>query len=679
MIGLRHLILLLAFSANGVFAETLVVTSPNKRIMVSLSSTESGLRYRLERDGKLMLVDSSLGIAIDQDRLGGSEMDLLSHTTESVRDQYNMVAGPHKTLADHYEFLTAEFASKTEPKKFLNIQFRVYDQGIALRYELPQKNPFDEFSIQYEMTGFFFPEDYQCFGLNLGKFSNGHEGEFDPIKASLIRQHHLYDHPLVCKTGQGETTFALAEANLRDYPGSWYAGLGDGRLGVSAVLTPRFDSRRDGLDIVAVKGRLNKDFNTPWRVILIGDRAGDLIESSLVQQLGEPSEITDTSWIKPGKVAWDWWNDNQVALRDTSIKPGMNTATYKAYIDFASALKLEYILIDAGWHEGTSLNSKPGSDVTKPISAMNMTEILDYAKQHNVGVWVWLQWKQLDWQMEEALKTYQQWDIKGIKVDFMERSDQEMVDYYHKLLKMAAKYQIMVDLHGSMAANGMNRTYPHLLTQEGVMGGEFNKWSSRITARHNVTLPYTRMLLGPMDYTPGGFRHTTPEKMPTLWRNTLPYVQTTRGQTLAMYVVYDSPLQMLADSPITYSKTGGTWPQPEDEWQDGLEFIRDVPTTWDETLFLQGDIGEFVVLAKRKGDLWYIGAMTNESPRRLDIPLDFLPGENYLADIWQDGKTISSLKKSQHKLNKRQKLSLSLAGAGGAVAILRKAAGSARD
>lgn len=675
MIQLRYLTLLCALSASSALAETLVVSSPDKRITLSLSNTESGLRYQVERDGNVIIAESSLGFAIDGDRLGDGEMKLLTHSYKTIKDQYEMVVGAHKTLVDHYEYLVAEFASTSEQPKFLNIQVRAYDHGVALRYELPIKNPFEEFSIQYEMTGFFFPQDYQCFGLNLGRFANGHEGEFDPVKASVIRQHNLFDHPFVCKTGKGDTTFALAESNLRNYPGSWYSGLGDGRLGVSSVLTPRFDSRPDGLDVVAVKGKLTENFTTPWRIILIGDRAGDLINYPLVHLLGEPTKIADTSWIKPGKVSWDWWNDNKVALRDSTVKPGMNTATYKAYIDFAAALNLEYILIDAGWHEGSSLSSKPGSDVLKPIAEMDMPEILRYAKEHNVGVWVWLQWKQLDWQMEEALKTYQQWGIKGIKVDFMERSDQEMVEYYHKLLSTAAKYHIMVDLHGSMAANGMNRTYPNLLTQEGVMGGEFNKWSTRITARHNVTLPYTRMLLGPMDYTPGGFRHTTPAEMPNVRRYYLPYVQTTRGQALAMYVIYDSPLQMLADSPITYSKsdspTDSIWPLPQSEWQDGLEFLRDVPSTWDETRFLQGDIGEYIVLARRKGNLWYIGAMTNESPRQVKIKLDFLNKGTYSAEIWQDGQSISSVVKTQKTVKQNQTLKLSLAASGGAAVVLR--------
>jgi alpha-glucosidase len=668
---LRYGFLLLFFPAC-VFANSFEVKSPDKRVTLTVKNSSTGLSYEIARDGKIIISDSSLGLAIDHDRIGGKEMQFLSKQSKRVKDNYPIVAGPQKSVVDHYQLLELEFATQSTPKKYLNIHARVYDQGVALRYELPTKNPFKEFNIQYEMTGFFFPKDYQCYGLNMGKFSNGHEGEYDPVKASLIREHNLYDHPLVCKTGDKQTTFALAESNVKNYPGSWYSGRGDGGLGVTAVLTPRFDTHPDGLNRVAVKGKLTENFVTPWRVIVLGDTPGDLTESLLVPLLGEPTKIADTRWIKSGKVAWDWWNDNQVVLQNPAIKPGMNTETYKAFIDFAATLKLEYILIDAGWHKGAAWSSTPGADITKPIPEMDMPEILRYAKENNVGVWVWLQWKQLDWQMEEGLKTYQQWGIKGIKVDFMERSDQEMLEYYHKLLNMTAKYQIMVNLHGTLPSNGMNRTYPHLLTQEGVMGAEFNKWSSRVTARHNVSIPFTRMILGPIDYTPGGFRHATPEDFPKLRRNTLPYVQTTRGQALAMYVVYDSPLQMLSDSPITYSKTDGVWPQPESEWQEGLEFIRDVPVTWDETKILQGDIGEFIITARRKGDTWYLGAMTNESARELDVKLDFLARGQYTAEIWQDGKTISTLDKKQQSVTRAQSINLSLAATGGAVVVLKK-------
>lgn len=407
---------------------------------------------------------------------------------------------------------------------------------------------------------------------------------------------------------------------------------------------------------------------SPWRVLMLGDTPGRLAESSLIATLGEPTKIDDTSWIKPGKTAWDWWNDNQVAIEN----PGMNTATYKAYTDFAATLGLEYILIDSGWHVGAAWDNRPGSDLLKPIPEMDIPAIIDYANSKNVDVWVWVQWKQLDWQMEEALKSFEEWGIKGIKVDFMNRYDQEMVDYYHKLLDMTAKYHIMVNMHGAYPPNGLVRTYPHYLTQEGVLGAEYNKWSRRVTATHNVTIPFTRMILGPIDYTPGGFRHATREEFPELRRNTLPYVQTTRGQALAMYVVYDSPIQMLADSPITYSTTEGPWPKPS-EWEDGLAFIKDAPVSWDETRILQGDIGVYIVSARRKGKNWYLGAMTNEAGRTLKVPLDFLGKGSYSAQVWEDGETISSLRKSGGSHNRKDSITLKLAPSGGAVAVLRPA------
>ncbi len=666
--------LLLATAAQ---ADTYTLNSPNARIQVEVANAANGLSYNVKLDGKSIITESSLGLVVNEQPIGKEELQFLGKENASINTSWNLLAGRAKTLPDHYNGITLKFAGKDQRK--LHLLVRAYDEGVAIRYVLPPQEGLKELTIQYELTRFSFADDYTCFGLNLGKFANSHEGEFDPIKASRIREHNLYDNPLVCKTGVGQTTFALAESDVRDYPGSWFGGRGDGGYGVEVRLTPRFDSRKDGLEPSAVKTTMTAaGVKSPWRVIMIGDTPGKLTESSLIATLGEPTQIKDTSWIKPGKTAWDWWNDNQVVLDNSSAlespnqKPGMNTATYKAYIDFAATLGLEYILIDAGWHEGAAWTNKPGANLLKPIPEMDMPAILSYAKNKKVGVWVWVQWKQLDWQMDEALSAYEQWGIKGIKVDFMDRSDQEIVDYYHKLLSTAAKYHLMVDLHGAYPPNGLVRTYPNFMTQEGVMGAEYNKWSQRITATHNVTLPYTRMILGPIDYTPGGFRHTTPAEFPTLRRNTLPYVQTTRGQALAMYVVFDSPLQMLADSPITYSKTNGKWPQPKSNWQDGLEFIKDVPVSWDETKILQGDIGEYIVSARRKGNDWYIGAMTNESGRALNIPLGFLGKGKYKAEIWQDGADVSSVNKTNSTQTSADSLTLTLAPSGGAVVVLKK-------
>lgn len=668
--------LLLAMSAMPMmaFADTYNLSSPNGRVSVALENSDKGLSYSVQVDNKLILDDSSLGLIIDDVPFGGNKMNFLGEARSEVRESFELFAGRAKNIKDFYNSGLFQFAGASEQPYKLNLAIRVYDEGVAIRYILPNQAGLKTFTIQNELTRFAFAKDYTCYGLNLGKFANSHEGEFDPIKSSFIREHNLYDNPLVCKTGIGQGVFALAESDVRDYPGSWFIGRGDGGWGVDIKLTPRFDSRPDGLEKAAVRATMSAaGVQSPWRVIMLGDTPGSLTESSLIAALGAPSEVKDTRWIKPGKVAWDWWNDNQVVLENTNVKPGMNTETYKAYIDFAATLGLEYILIDAGWHEGAAWTNSPGADLVKPIPAMDMSEIFRYAKSKNVGVWLWVQWQQLDWQMEEALSTYNKWGVKGIKVDFMDRSDQEMVAYYHKLLQMTAKYKIMVNLHGAYPPNGLVRTYPHFLTQEGVMGAEYNKWSARVTATHNVTLPFTRMILGPIDYTPGGFRHTTPEEFPALRRNTLPYVKTTRGHGLAMFVVYDSPLQMLADSPITYSKTDGKWPQPESEWADGLEFIKDVPVTWDETKIIQGDIGQYIVSARRKGSDWYIGLMTNEMGRKVTVPLDFLGSGLYTAAIWEDGKNPSSVVKKQiNARSNKHSLKLSLAPSGGAVVHLKK-------
>ncbi len=664
--------LLLAIAAQ---ADTYSLKSPNSRLQVDLANSANGLSYSVSLDGKQFIKESSLGLIINSVPIGKNEMQFIGKEDASVKESFELVAGRTKTVADHYNTYTLKFTAKDERKLNLNLVVRAYDEGVAIRYQLPNQSGLDQFTIQNELTRFIFANDYNCFGFNQGKFVHSHEGEFDAVKSSLIREHNLYDNPLVCKTGVGQTTFALAESNVRDYSGAWFTGTGSGENGVEIRLTHSVDNRPDGSNYASVRAKMPaKGFNTPWRVIMVGDSPGKLTESSLIAVLGEPTQMKDTSWIKPGKTAWDWWNDSQVVLGkgSTAAKPGMNTDTYKAYIDFAATLGLEYILIDEGWHQGSTTTSKPGSDLLKPVPAMDMPAILKYAKDKKVGVWVWLQWKQLDWQMEEALAAYEKWGIKGIKVDFMDRSDQEMVDYFHKLLTLTAKHHIMVDLHGAYPPNGLVRTYPHYLTQEGVLGAEYNKWSSRVTATHNVTLPFTRMILGPIDYTPGGFRHTTTEEFPKLRRNTLPYVKTTRGQAVAMYVVYDSPFQMLADSPISYSKTEGAWPKPQSEWEDGLEFIKDVPVTWDETRILQGDIGQYIVSARRKGKDWYIGAMTNESGRTLTIPLSFLGKGSYKAQMWQDGKTISTLNKTDAKQTREDTLTLTLAPSGGAVAVLKK-------
>jgi alpha-glucosidase len=394
-------------------------------------------------------------------------------------------------------------------------------------------------------------------------------------------------------------------------------GLEGAKNALVSRLSP-FGGREEGS---AVRGRAPHE--SPWRVLMLGDEPGRLVESTLLLSLNPPSVVRDPSWIRPGKAAWDWWS-GQVA--EGVANPGMNDATMKHYIDFASEMGFEYMLVDAGWY-----TKKPSwgddadttADITKSIPEIDLPGLVRYARERKVGIIVWLHWIPARDQMDRAFPYYERIGVKGVKVDFMDRDDQEMVGFYHRILRKAAEHRLVVDLHGAYKPTGLARTYPNYLTQEGVLGGEYNKWSGRVTAKHNVTLPFTRMLAGPMDYTPGGFRNVTRDAFRP--QDRLPLVMTTRAHQLAMYVVYDSPLQMVSDHPGAY------------RGEPGADFLRAVPASWDETRVIEGRIGEFILVARRRGREWYVGGMTNEAARTLRLPLDFLGRGAHRLTEYADG------------------------------------------
>ena len=576
--------------------------SPNGRIEVLVElDAEGALVYSVAFDRKPLIVPSPLGLRLSEGRVLSQRLTIAAIAEYSVDRPYTLIVGKVRHARDHYNQLRLdleETRSAPDRHKF-QLTFRAYDDGVAFRYCLRPPHPGDALLIEDELTCFNFGDDHGCWGLNLARFDTGHEGEFHFMRAATIGEGDLLDVPLVCRTEAA--VFAIAEADLKDYAGMYLCGRGERGPGVQIRLAPRLDD-----PTIAVRGRPGSDLLSPWRVLMIADRPGDLIRSTLMTSLNPPSRIKDTRWIQPGKYAWDWWSGSVVA---GVAPPGMNDAVIKRFIDFAADNGLQYMLIDAGWYVAGDGGDGAG-DVTQSIPAIHLPALVDYGRRRNIGLFVWVHWKALDAQMDKALALYQRLGLKGIKVDFMDRNDQEMVAFYHRLLAKAARHRLLVDLHGAYPPTGLSRTYPNLLTQEGVLGAEYNKWSARVTATHNVTLPFTRMLLGPMDYTPGGFRHVDPRDF--VARNELPLVQTTRGHALAMYVVYDGPLVSLADTPDAYSGQAGT------------DFLRAVPTSWDETRVLAGDIGEFIVIARRSKGGWFVGAMTNEAARTVKMPLDFL-------------------------------------------------------
>jgi alpha-glucosidase len=402
-------------------------------------------------------------------------------------------------------------------------------------------------------------------------------------------------------------------------------------------------------------------------VILLGQRPGDLIESDLIDNLNPPCAIEDTSWIKPGRCAWDWWWCGRYAP-DVNVPLGSNTATMKYFIDFAAEMGWEYQLVDWHWYGAPfkpDWTPDPNCSITRSNPDINIPDLVAYAKTKGVRLLLWLQWVHADRQLDEAFALYQKWGIAGVKIDFMDRDDQEMVNFYHRVVKKAAEHQLLVDFHGAYKPTGTSRTWPNLITREGVMGNEYNKWSDRVTPEHCLTLPFTRMLTGPMDFTPGGFRNASQGQFKVVGGDApAPIVMGTRCFQLAMMVVYDSPLQVLCDSPYAYRQSPA-----------GLDFLKVVPTTWDRTRVLHGQVGEFITVARQHGKNWFIGSMTNWTARSLEIPLDFLGEGDFEATIWADALDASdhpeNLVKEIRPVMAKDKIEAHLASGGGQVIYIR--------
>lgn len=638
----------------------LSVLSPDGHLSASVAlGADGSLTYRLERDGALIISPSPVGLTLATDRpdfpdagrlMAGLRIESVDRQTGE--DNYRPVHGTASQIRAGYSEMTIHAQEQSGARRRLDLIVRTYDSGLAFRMILPPQAGLTVARVTAENSRFAFPADFACTGLNLGTWQNSHEGEYDPVPAHLIRPHDRFEVPLVCRMMPSGPTIAITESDLEDYSGAYLSGRGDGGLGVEINLTPRPEDPA----VAVIKSMPQMGIMTPWRVVMVADRPEKLLESHLVDDLAAPSRISDTDWIKPGKAAWDWWSGP--ILRGV-LKPGHDDLTYKAFIDFAGRIGLSYMLIDEGWAKGAGGGGvvRPDSDVTKTAPGVDLPMLVRYAADRHVGLWLWLNWKALDAQMDAALPLYEKLGIKGIKVDFMDRQDQDMVDFYHRLLTKAAAHHLMVDLHGAYAPRGLERTYPNFMTQEGVMGAEYNKWSRRVTATHNVSLAYTRAILGPMDYTPGAFRNVTPDAFEA--RNTRPEVMTTRAQQLAMYVVYTSPFACLADSPVAYEELDGTL-------APGTEFLADVPATWDETRALPGEFAHYVVMARRKGQTWYVGAMNDETARRISIPTDFLGKGAWSLTRWMDGATPDALRIDTQVTPAGSAITLDLASGGGA-------------
>jgi alpha-glucosidase len=638
-------------------AEPSVLKSPSGNVEVSFSLAADGAPlYSVSFAGKPVVADSRLGLTLRQTGPLAGGFRLLDVKRASRDERYVLVAGKTREARDRCEEMTVALEKAGERPVRLDVVFRAFDDGAAFRYVLPAQTGLARVEVTSEDTRFRFLADHKAWVLQLPSFTTSNEREFVPMPLLGIKPESIVGPPLTIEAGEG-LFVALAEANLRKWSGLHFARVEGGNDSRHPTLVTKLAPLPSRPDVV-VRGAL--PLASPWRVLMLGTRPGDLIESTILTRLADPNEIGDTSWIKPGKVAWDWWNGPAIA--NAPFKVGMNDETFRHFIDFAAEFGLEYVLVDAGWYGD---HRDGGADITKPIPEMDIAALAAYGRQKNVGLLLWLNWEAVRDQMDVAFPLYEHWGVKGVKVDYMDRKDQEIVAFYHRTLRTAAKYHLAVDFHGAYAGSGEERTFPNGLTREGIMGLEYDKWSDRVTPRHDVTIPFTRMLAGPMDYTPGGFRNVTAAEFAP--RNELPLVMSTRAHQLAMYVVYDSPLQMLSDSPSAY------------RGEPGAEFLKVVPATWDETKVLDGRIGEYVVIARRHGSDWFVGAMT-DAARKLTLPLGFLGDGAFEATVFSDSPesavTPTKLAITPVRLVPKKggaKLAVDLAPGGGAAIHIRPA------
>ncbi|MGW8392638.1 glycoside hydrolase family 97 catalytic domain-containing protein [Pseudoduganella sp. HUAS MS19] len=624
----------LLLPAAGAIAAPAAVASPDGQIAILVD--EDASRFSVSRGGRPLIAAPPLGLDFDgAPALGALELE--SRNDVRVDRKIALVATKASMARDHYRGASLVFKERAGAGRRLLIDVRAYNDGVAFRYRIEGELPV---RLRGERTAFVPAGDPECL---VSAADAAHEMPFESMKASRLLPGKAYDVPVVCSLPDAGTTYAITQAGLAGYTGAALVA-DNGALRVRLSAPPK----RPAPAYVSHAG-----LTTAWRVVMIGNRPGDLIGSHLIGNLNPPPE-GDFSWVRPGKAAWDWWSGPLAGM-----KPDMGS--YKRFIDFAAGAGFPYYLIDAGWASGPAgcCDADPATDVTRAADGIDMPELVRYAAAKGVGLLLWAHWEHVAPRMDEVLDTYARWGIKGIKVDFMNRDDQDIVAFYQQIAQATAKRRLLLDLHGAYVPAGLQRTYPNFITQEGVMGAEWNKMGTRITPQHNLMLPYTRMLAGPIDYTPGGFDNGQPDTFTV--REVNPQTQTTRGQALAMYVVYDSPLQMVSGAPETYRGA------------DGFDFIRRVPTAWDETRFVSGTPGRDIVLARRHGATWYLGAMTAQDGKAGNVErvaLSFLPAGRYRATVWEDGPAPNELRRAERVVNAGEVLPLRLAAAGGAAVIL---------
>lgn len=640
---------LLMFVSHTYGATSYELYSPNQKIKLRIDIGPR-IEYDLLLNQAPLLENSTLALDIERRKLGVAPQ-VLSATPTSVNRELR-VPVPRKSavVRENYNQLRIVF------KDDFAVVFRLYNEGMAYRFETSL--PGNSVKVFNEEAAFRFVDNFGVYYPKEEGFFSHNEREFGYLPLKEIKQNSLASIPVIVNTNGG-AKLMLADSDVDDYPGLWFHGNSNNTLSATFPAYPLTEELKGDRNFRVTKtadyiAETKGTRTFPWRIIGVAENDAGLITNDLVYLLAQPSQISDTSWIKPGKVAWDWYNANNIDGVD--FKSGINTATYKYYIDFASKHGVEYIILDEGWYKLGNL--------LQVVPEMNIEELVAYGKQKNVGIILWVVWKTLDDQFEPAFDQFTKWGVKGLKVDFMQRDDQKVMDFYERICREAAKRKMLVDFHGGIRAATLVRTWPNLLTNEGVRGLEQTKWSKLANPEHNVTLPFSRMVVGPMDYTPGAMVNSGNEKnFAAVFER--PMSLGTRCHQLAMYVVYESPLQMLADSPSLYLR------EPEI-----MNFLGPVPAVWHETKVLHAKMGDYVVIARRHNQDWYVGAMTDWTSRELELNLSFLPTGRHELNGYKDGMNAdrigSDYQRVKSNVDNRTRLRIKLAPGGGWVARIRR-------
>ena len=632
------------------------IQSPDGAVIAHVTAGAK-LEWSVQHRGEQIIAPSAISLQCEGGDVLGDNAKIISSDAEKVNTAIRAINYIKASIPDNYNQLTINC------RNGYGVIFRAYDDAVAYRFFVKKKG---EIIVKHEEANFNFTDDYKAFLPYMWDYRGGKifNSSFEALYREMRISHFLSDSlaflPVLVDVGSNKKVVIL-EADLEDYPGM-YLDVNQTRKGFMGVYAP-YPLEAElggygGINDIPTKradyiAKTNGPRNFPWRAIAISQSDKELLNNDIVQKLAAPPRIADLSWIKPGQVAWDWWNNWNISHVD--FKAGINTPTYKYYIDFAAANKIPYIIMDGGWSEAL--------DLTKIAPAIDLQEILDYGKQKGVDVILWASWYAVTQQMDTVFPLYAKMGVKGFKIDFVDRDDQKAVASLYEIARKAAEYHLLVDYHGVFKPTGLQRTYPNVIGYEGVKGLENYKWAVEDQPRYAVSIPYIRMVAGPMDYTPGAMRNAVRANFRPI--NDNPMSQGTRCNQLAMYVVFEAPLQMLADNPTTYMKE-----------QECTDFITRVPTTFDETVPLDGKVGEYVALARKNGDNWYVGAMTNWDARNLTLDFSFLGDGVYQATVFKDGvnadRDATDYKREMMRISAGDKLSIQLAPGGGWAARLER-------